>query len=238
MGVSNAEEIVTAALTEKYAELAYQKWMAENASYDFANATVDDINSISLEGAYADTTRQKIALYTLQKQLSNQTTIYTGDDIENLKALALAAGAGSAAVVTMGEALEAMEHNKDNRFFTNDPSASCVTSEMVDLTNVKSITAIFSAYIGPVNQGSKRTTWGNGSASLVVTRGSGATASGSTSFSTGSSNKAIVVDVSGLSGNYLVQVNTYAFAGSTTNTAGRTWGSSSNVTMTSCNAGA
>lgn len=128
--------------------------------------------------------------------------------------------------------------NAGNASTTSSASASCVTSEMVDLTNVKSITAIFSAYIGPVNQGSKRTTWGNGSASLVVTRGSGATASGSTSFSTGSSNKAIVVDVSGLSGNYLVQVNTYAFAGSTTNTAGRTWGSSSNVTMTSCNAGA
>ena len=122
MGVSNAEEIVTAALTEKYAELAYQKWVAENASYDFASATVDDINSISLEGGYADTTRQKIALYTLQKQLSNQTTIYTGDDIENLKAIALAAGAGGAAIATMGEALEAMEHNKDNSFFTDDPS--------------------------------------------------------------------------------------------------------------------
>lgn len=157
MGIANAEEIANAALANSYSELAFQKWQAENASYDFANATVDDINSINLEGAYADTTRQKIALYTLQKQLSNQTTIYTGDDIENLKALALSAGAGSAAIATMGEALEAMEHNKDNRFFTNDPSRitrryNAIYAQLA--ASIEKTTSVQVQYVGGVKSAS------------------------------------------------------------------------------------
>lgn len=124
-----------------------------------------------------------------------------------------------------------------NASSTSSASASCVTKNMVDLTNVSYVSAMISADINPRNAGSKRTTWGSGSASLVITKENGAVASKSAEFSTGASNTALVVDVSNLTGNYLVQVNTYAFGGSTTNTAGRTWGAGSTVTMTSCNAG-
>lgn len=120
---------------------------------------------------------------------------------------------------------------------TSSASASCITKNMVDLTNVSTITAIFSGDINPKSTGSGGTVWGSGSASLVVTRGSGNAAYGKVDFSTGGSTKAIVVDVKNLTGNYLVQANLYAYGGSITNTAGRTWGAGSTVTMTSCNAG-
>lgn len=123
-----------------------------------------------------------------------------------------------------------------NPSMASSASSSCVTKDMVDLTNVSTITAIFSGNINPQNKGSGGTTWGSGSASLVVTRGSGAAASGRADFSTGSSTKAVVVDVKNLTGSYLVQANLYAYGGSTTNTAGRTWGAASTVAMNSCNA--
>lgn len=119
---------------------------------------------------------------------------------------------------------------------TSSSNASCVTKDMVDLTNVSTLTAIFTGDINPRNPGSGGTTWGSGSASLVVTNGSGNAAKGSTSFSTGGSTQAVIVDVKNLTGNYLIQANLYAYGGSTSNTAGRTWGAASTVTMTSCNA--
>lgn len=123
-----------------------------------------------------------------------------------------------------------------NPSMASSASSSCVTKDMVDLTNVSTITAIFSGDINPKSKGSGSTTWGSGSASLVVTRGSGNEASGRVDFSTGLSTKAVVVDVVNLTGNYLVQANLYAYGGSTTNTHGRTWGAGSTVTMNSCNA--
>jgi len=125
-----------------------------------------------------------------------------------------------------------------NASSSSSASTSYVTQDMVDLTNVSTITAMFSGDINPTNKGSGGTKLGSGKATLSITRGNGNAVTESASFSTGKSTKAVIVNVQNLTGNYLVQVDMVANGGSITNTAGRTWGSASTVTMTSCNANA
>lgn len=121
MGVKNADEVVTAALAEKEEQLRLEKVLSTNASVDFENATVDDINKLSALGVITDDEKAKLASYTVAKQYCNQNTIYTVDDCQNLYTLGRVAGA-TAEVLTRVAAIK--QRLANNPIMSNEEMAN------------------------------------------------------------------------------------------------------------------
>ncbi len=94
MGVANAEEVITAALTQKELELVAAKQYLAQTSEELANATASEIAQFGAEQVAADTCSQELALFYLKKALINQATITTADDCSNILVLAKAADIG------------------------------------------------------------------------------------------------------------------------------------------------
>ena len=94
MGITNAEEIVTDALTQKELELVATKQYLAQTSEELANATASEIAQFGAEQVAAGTCSQELALFYLKKALINQTTITTAGDCSNILALAKAADIG------------------------------------------------------------------------------------------------------------------------------------------------
>ncbi len=94
MGITNAEEIVTDALTQKELELVATKQYLAQTSEELANATASEIAQFGTEQVAAGTCSQELALFYLKKALINQTTITTAGDCSNILALAKAADIG------------------------------------------------------------------------------------------------------------------------------------------------
>ena len=92
MGVANASQIVNEALTNSYARVSAEKFLAKNASFDLMNATSAEIQTLVEEGVVSQDTAAYLAQLALQKQITNQTAIVTEGDIKNLESLANAAG--------------------------------------------------------------------------------------------------------------------------------------------------
>lgn len=97
-GVVNADIIVQDALQHKLGEIAAQKYMAANASFDLANATGAEINAFIDEAVNAGVARASIIELMMAKISCNETGIVTDGDINNLIALANAAGIAEAAI--------------------------------------------------------------------------------------------------------------------------------------------
>ncbi len=83
--------------------LAETKQMAEEATFDLSNATIEEINEFSEEIGASESTRQELALLALQKQATNGLTINTQGDINNLLSLANAAGVAVDALQRLSE---------------------------------------------------------------------------------------------------------------------------------------
>ena len=98
MGVENAEEIVTAAVARNHENLAAQKWLNANATIDLNKATASEIQQLIDEGVYAGQAEGALIKLVAEKIISNSTPLSTNGDIENLKALALQAGATADAI--------------------------------------------------------------------------------------------------------------------------------------------
>ena len=98
MGVKNAEQIVTEALTKKEEELRFEKLLSADASTDLQNATVADILKLQNLGDITEKERAKLAAFTLEKQYCNKNTIVTDADCQNIYTLAKMAGAGTEAL--------------------------------------------------------------------------------------------------------------------------------------------
>lgn len=98
MGVKNAEQIVTEALTKKEEELRFEKLLSADASTDFQNATVADILKLQNLGDITEQEKAKLAAFTLEKQYCNKNTIVTDADCQNIYTLAKMAGAGTEAL--------------------------------------------------------------------------------------------------------------------------------------------
>lgn len=79
MGIANASEVV---------DYYIAKEKAAEVGIDFANATVEEINMLALEGIIAGQTAQAIFYYQLQKVLSNENSLSTADDCNQLITLA------------------------------------------------------------------------------------------------------------------------------------------------------
>lgn len=98
MGVKNAEQIVTEALTKKEEELRFEKLLSADASTDLQNATVADILKLKNLGDITEQEKEKLSAFTLEKQYCNKTTIVTDADCQNIYTLAKMAGAGTEAL--------------------------------------------------------------------------------------------------------------------------------------------
>ena len=95
MGVANAEEVVMDALARKHAETAAEKYYNANASEALKGATIDEYVEFLNEADVSEECRKALARLELQKIAVNQTKINTESDIEQIIALANAAGAGA-----------------------------------------------------------------------------------------------------------------------------------------------
>lgn len=93
MGVTNAEEIVTAALTQRKNELAVANAYAAATGNDLANATASEIAEFAAEQVEAGKVNEELVKIYLNKIAANMTTIDTAADIDNLYKLAVQAGA-------------------------------------------------------------------------------------------------------------------------------------------------
>lgn len=93
MGVTNANEVVTAALSQKKAELAAENLYAAQTGGTLANATAAEIAAFAAEQVQLGNTNQAMYQVLMQKAQFNLTSINTAADIDNLYQLAQAAGA-------------------------------------------------------------------------------------------------------------------------------------------------
>lgn len=93
MGITNAHEVVTALLAQKQFELGAANEYAAATGGDLASATDAEIAAYGAELAVQGQLTQQTAQFLLQKIKNNGITINTAADIDNIYALAQAAGA-------------------------------------------------------------------------------------------------------------------------------------------------
>lgn len=122
MGVANAEEVVTNALAKAKIRLAAKeeyltasKELAEIKSNDLSNATYEEISALLSEGYASETTRQYLAQLALSKFNVNSININTQSDIDNIIALANAAGASTQYVNALETALNNLQNGKTTK---------------------------------------------------------------------------------------------------------------------------
>lgn len=111
MGVSNAEEIVTATLAQQHEEAAMAKTLEANSTSDLSNVTGAEITNLLNEGVVTDATAQKMAAFALKKQFINQNTINTEADCENVIRLAQVAGASTEALSKLNALKQQLANN-------------------------------------------------------------------------------------------------------------------------------
>ncbi|MFT4107155.1 MAG: hypothetical protein QM657_15480 [Lacrimispora sp.] len=135
-GIANAEEIVTARLAQTQAELAAQKHYTANASGVLNNATISEVNAFVLNGIAAGESEQALSRLALQKLAINNVKIDTASDIDQVIALANAAGASSTVLAKLANAKAIMARaeagglNGSAGDFRLLESASAVLSEI------------------------------------------------------------------------------------------------------------
>lgn len=106
MGVSNAEELVTEALAAKHAQLAAQKYLDEKATDDLKDATLDEYTQLLNEATSADVSQAALAQLELAKLAVNGVKIDTSSDIDQIIAMANAAGASATQLAKLQRAKE------------------------------------------------------------------------------------------------------------------------------------
>ena len=115
-GIQNAEEIVQARLKANTDELALsQKYLAETGK-ELESATDDERLAFLAEQVAAEECGKELALLELKKQLVNGTLLDTQDDINNVLALAEAAGISAEAISVLATA----KANFDNAMKSGD----------------------------------------------------------------------------------------------------------------------
>ena len=131
MGVKNAEQIVTEALTKKEEELKFEKLLSADASTDFQNATVADILKLQNLGDITEQEKAKLAAFTLEKQYCNKNTIVTDADCQNIYTLAKMAGAGTEALNKLAALKQRLS---DNPIMSNEMRNN-INSAIQDIVN-------------------------------------------------------------------------------------------------------
>ena len=103
MGVANAEEMVEA-------RLAAQKYATANGCIDLANATWEEISALIAEGNASQETQQYLANLALSKIDVNNIKLDTKADVDNIVAIANAAGASAAQIAALKTALASLSN--------------------------------------------------------------------------------------------------------------------------------
>ena len=124
MGVKNAEQIVTEALTKKEEELRFEKLLSADASTDLQNATVADILKLQNLGDITEQEKAKLAAFTLEKQYCNKNTIVTDADCQM-------AGAGTEALNKLAALKQRLS---DNPIMSNEMRNN-INSAIQDIVN-------------------------------------------------------------------------------------------------------
>ena len=165
MGVKNAEQIVTEALTKKEEELRFEKLLSADASTDLQNATVADILKLQNLGDITEQEKAKLAAFTLEKQYCNKNTIVTDADCQNIYTLAKMAGAGTEALNKLAALKQRLSDNPimSNEMRNNINSAiqgivNGVTTSAgakLDIPQVKVNSSGSSSYKSPSSKKSK-----------------------------------------------------------------------------------
>lgn len=165
MGVKNAEQIVTEALTKKEEELRFEKLLSADASTDLQNATVADILKLQNLGDITEQEKAKLAAFTLEKQYCNKNTIVTNADCQNIYTLAKMAGAGTEALNKLAALKQRLSDNPimSNEMRNNINSAiqgivNGVTTSAgakLDIPQVKVNSSGSSSYKSPSSKKSK-----------------------------------------------------------------------------------
>lgn len=165
MGVKNAEQIVTEALTKKEEELRFEKLLSADASTDLQNATVADILKLQNLGDITEQEKAKFAAFTLEKQYCNKNTIVTDADCQNIYTLAKMAGAGTEALNKLAALKQRLSDNPimSNEMRNNINSAiqgivNGVTTSAgakLDIPQVKVNSSGSSSYKSPSSKKSK-----------------------------------------------------------------------------------
>ena len=165
MGVKNAEQIVTEALTKKEEELRFEKLLSADASTDLQNATVADIIKLQNLGDITEQEKAKLAAFTLEKQYCNKNTIVTDADCQNIYTLAKMAGAGTEALNKLAALKQRLSDNPimSNEMRNNINSAiqgivNGVTTSAgakLDIPQVKVNSSGSSSYKSPSSKKSK-----------------------------------------------------------------------------------
>ena len=165
MGVKNAEQIVTEALTKKEEELRFEKLLSADASTDFQNATVADILKLQNLGDITEQEKAKLAAFTLEKQYCNKNTIVTDADCQNIYTLAKMAGAGTEALNKLAALKQRLSDNPimSNEMRNNINSAiqdivdgvTTSAGAKLDIPQVKVNSSGSSSYKSPSSKKSK-----------------------------------------------------------------------------------
>lgn len=109
MGVANAEEMVEA-------RLAAQKYATANGCIDLANATWEEISALIAEGNASQETQQYLANLALSKIDINNIKLDTKADVDNIIAIANAAGASAAQITALKTALASLSNAKIDKW--------------------------------------------------------------------------------------------------------------------------
>lgn len=112
MGVSNAEEVVTATLAHDKEELTLQNILLANSTMDLSTVTADEIQRLLDEGVVTQEIAKQLAAYATEKQYTNNKVINTEADCNNLIALMKTAEGTTEAVAKL-EKLKARLYNDD-----------------------------------------------------------------------------------------------------------------------------
>lgn len=165
MGVKNAEQIVTEALTKKEEELRFEKLLSADASTDLQNATVADILKLQNLGDITEQEKAKLAAFTLEKQYCNKNTIVTDADCQNIYTLAKMAGAGTEALNKLAALKQRLSDNPimSNEMRNNINSAiqdivdgvTTSAGAKLDIPQVKVNSSGSSSYKSPSSKKSK-----------------------------------------------------------------------------------
>lgn len=165
MGVKNAEQIITEALTKKEEELRLEKLLSADASTDFQNATVADILKLQNLGDITEQEKAKLAAFTLEKQYCNKNTIVTDADCQNIYTLAKMAGAGTEALNKLAALKQRLSDNPimSNEMRNNINSAiqdivdgvTTSAGAKLDIPQVKVNSSGSSSYKSPSSKKSK-----------------------------------------------------------------------------------
>ena len=131
MGVKNAEQIVTEALTKKEEELRFEKLLSADASTDLQNATVADILKLKNLGDITEQEKEKLSAFTLEKQYCNKITIVTDADCQNIYTLAKMAGAGTEAL----NKLAALKQRLSDNPIMSDEMRNNINNAVQDIVN-------------------------------------------------------------------------------------------------------